>query len=63
MTEPYLPSDTGKRLRFLQTGSIYRIDSVDAEECTVTFSVPGDPEDATTETFEDLMAADAVVLR
>jgi hypothetical protein len=50
----------GKRLRFPLSGNVYNITAVVDGE--VTFARPDDPEDWTTETAEDLDAADVVVL-
>lgn len=53
-TTDMTPYEVGKRMRFNFSGNVYLIREVDAVERTVTFARPGDLEDATTETVEDL---------
>lgn len=54
--------EVGARLCFPWTGGVYLITEVNREARTVTFAVPSDPEDSTTETFDELAAVDAEVL-
>lgn len=53
----------GKRLIFPYTGNSYVIVAVDESAQTVTFVVPHDRGDVTTETIADLESADAQVSR
>lgn len=62
-TPPFTRADVGKRLRFRLSGNVYRIIAVDEVYQLLTFEESPDPDDRTTESFADLVAADAEVLR
>lgn len=52
----------GKTLYFPYTGSTYVITAVDREAGTISFALPFDLEDVTTETVADLESVDVRVL-
>jgi hypothetical protein len=58
MNDKYAP---GRKIYFPWTGNTYIITDVDDAAQTVTFALPFDLADKTTETVEDLDAVDAQV--
>ncbi|MEV4053006.1 hypothetical protein AB0J55_17625 [Amycolatopsis sp. NPDC049688] len=60
---PFTSDDVGERLRFPLTGGVYRIIAVDETDRMITIEAIGHPDDRTTESFADVLAADAEVLR
>ncbi|RSD21982.1 hypothetical protein [Amycolatopsis eburnea] len=60
---PFTSNDVGKRIRFPHTGSVDVVLAVDEAAETLTFAVPDDHDDNATESFADLVAVDAEVLR
>lgn len=52
----------GATLLFTRTGNRYIIIGVNHKRGTVTFAVPGDLEDYTTESIEDLEKVDVILL-
>jgi hypothetical protein len=61
--KPYVESDADKLIRFPGTGTVYRVAAVNETMESLTFEVIGDPLDRCTESFADLVAVDAVVIR
>lgn len=61
--KPYTAGDVGKNIHFPWTRSVCVVVAVDETAETLTFATIGDPGDNATETFADLVAIDAVVLR
>ncbi|MFB9687681.1 hypothetical protein [Amycolatopsis plumensis] len=60
---PFTSDDVGERLHFPLTGGMYRIVAVDKTDQMITIEAIGHPDDRTTESFADVVAAGAEVLR